>query len=227
MLSVKPGKKLNNKYVSDYVLFDLETTGTSCKTDEVIEISALKVRNGSITDEFSMLVNPGRPIPYFATEVNGITDDMVADAPSFDVALKEFLDFAGDMILVGHNIHTFDMKFIWRDAKKYFGKTIGNDYIDTLPLARMYLPELEHYKLTDLAYHYGINSGGAHRALFDCRMNQEIFERLGEEIRHPSEAAQKIRKCPRCGSELKLRNGKYGEFWGCSGYPDCKFTQNK
>ena len=57
-------------------------------------------------------------------------------------------------------------------------------------------------------------------------MNQQIFERLGEEMKNPSEAAKKVKKCPRCGSPLKLRNGKFGEFWGCTGYPDCKYTQN-
>lgn len=225
MLSNRSGKKLND-YVSDYVIFDLETTGTSCTTDEVVEISAIKVVDGKVEEEFSTLVNPQMPIPYWATEVNGITDAMVADSPTFDVALSDFLEFIGDMILVGHNIHTFDMKFICRDAQKYFGKTIGNDYVDTLPIARLYLPQLGHHTLSDLADYYGISSDGAHRALFDCRMNQQIFERLGEEMKNPSEEAKKVKKCPRCGNPLKLRNGKFGEFWGCTGYPDCKYTQN-
>lgn len=225
MLSNKSGKKLND-YVSDYVIFDLETTGTSCTTDEVVEISAIKVVDGKVVEEFSTLVNPQMPIPYWATEVNGITDTMVADSPTFDVALRDFLEFVGDMILVGHNIHTFDMKFICRDAQKYFGKTIGNDYVDTLPIARLYLPQLGHHTLSDLADYYGISFDGAHRALFDCRMNQQIFERLGEEMKNPSEEAKKVKKCPRCGNLLKLRNGKFGEFWGCTGYPDCKYTQN-
>jgi DNA polymerase III epsilon subunit family exonuclease len=225
MLSNRSGKKLND-YVSDYVIFDLETTGTSCTTDEVVEISAIKVVDGKGVEEFSTLVNPQMPIPYWATEVNGITDAMVADSPTFDVALSDFLEFIGDMILVGHNIHTFDMKFICRDAQKYFGKTIGNDYVDTLPIARLYLPQLGHHTLSDLADYYGISSDGAHRALFDCRMNQQIFERLGEEMKNPSEEAKKVKKCPRCGNPLKLRNGKFGEFWGCTGYPDCKYTQN-
>lgn len=225
MLSNKTGKRLN-QYIPNYVLFDLETTGTSCTTDEVVEISAIKVMNGSVVEEFSTLVNPQMPIPYWATEVNGITDAMVADSPTFDVALKDFLEFVGDMPLVGHNIHTFDMKFICRDAQKYFSKTIGNDYVDTLPIARLYLPQLGHHTLSDLADYYGISSDGAHRALFDCRMNQQIFERLGEEMKNPSEEAKKVKKCPRCGNPLKLRNGKFGEFWGCTGYPDCKYTQN-
>ena len=225
MLSNKPGKKLN-KYVPDYVIFDLETTGTSSANDAVIEISAVKVSNGRVVDEFTTLVNPERPIPYYASDVNGIYDDMVAEAPIFKVALEEFLEFAGDNVLVGHNIHTFDMKFICRDALVYWGKTIGNDYIDTLTLARTYLPELSTHKLVDLAYHYGISQEGAHRALNDCRMNQQVFERLGQEINNPSAAAKAVPKCPKCGSILKKRNGKFGEFWGCTSYPDCKFTKN-
>jgi DNA polymerase III epsilon subunit family exonuclease len=213
--------------VQDYVVFDLETTGISCISDEVVEISAVKVLKGEVTEEFSTLVNPGRPIPFRATEVNGITNEMVKDAPDFESALKDFLDFIGDMILVGHNIHSFDMKFICRDAQKYFGQTIGNDYIDTLPLARRYLPGLGHYTLSDLADHYGIEKDGAHRALFDCHMNREIYEHLGEEIRHPSEEAQQVRICPVCGNGMKLRTGRYGEFWGCMSFPNCRHTEKK
>lgn len=225
MLSQNKGKKLN-KYVKDYVVFDLETTGTSCTCDEVVEISAIKVQDGQVVEEFSTLVNPQMPIPFWATDVNGITDKMVANAPTFDKALADFLAFAGDMILVGHNIHTFDMKFVCRDAVKFFGKTIGNDYIDTLPLARMYLPQLGHHTLTDLARYYGIKTSGAHRALNDCRMNQQIFERLAEEMQNPSDEAKKVKKCPRCGSPLKLRSGRFGEFWGCTSYPNCKYTKD-
>lgn len=101
----------------------------------------------------------------------------------------------------GHNIHTFDMKFIYRDAEKYWGKTIGNDYIDTLQIARAYLPQLSTHKLTALAEYYDINPDGAHRALNDCRMNQQIFECLAKEMKNPSEAAKAVQKCPRCGKE--------------------------
>ena len=225
MYDVKLGKKLNT-YTSDYVIFDLETTGTSCQSDEVVEISAVKVVSGEIVDEFSTLVNPGMPIPYYASEVNGITDDMVADSPTFEGVLRNFLEFVGDAVLVGHNIHTFDMKFIQRDAQRYFGKSIGNDYIDTLQLARTYLPQLRHHRLVDLADYYGIDAEGAHRALNDCRMTQQVFEKLRLEMENPSDAAKKVKKCPRCGNILRKRSGMYGEFWGCMSYPECKYTEN-
>ena len=179
---------LINKYTPDYVIFDLETTGISPNYDEVIEISALKVKGGEVVDEFNTLVNPGRKIPFGATKVNGITNAMVAEAPAFSHVLAEFLDFAEDLVLVGHNIARFDMKFIWRDAEQYFGEIPQNNYVDTLQVARKHLPKMEHHRLVDLAEHYGISSEGAHRALNDCYMNQKVYECMVAEMR---EAHQK------------------------------------
>lgn len=223
MLSDKPGKKIN-KYVSDYVVFDLETTGISTAFDAVVEISAVKVKNGVAVEEFGTLVNPERPMPVSASLVNGITDEMLKDAPVFKDVLADFLEFAGDSVLVGHNIHTFDMKFIYRDSKEFYGRIPDNDYIDTLTLARQYISGLTHYRLVDLAEHYGISPEGAHRALNDCYMNQRVFEALGKEIQNVD--ISKFRKCPRCGQILKKRSGRFGEFWGCVGYPECRYTEN-
>lgn len=179
---------LINKYTPNYVIFDLETTGISPNYDEVIEISALKVKGGEVVDEFNTLVNPGRKIPFGATKVNGITNAMVAEAPAFSHVLAEFLDFAEGLVLVGHNIARFDMKFIWRDAEQYFGEIPQNNYVDTLQVARKHLPRMEHHRLVDLAEHYGISSEGAHRALNDCYMNQKVYECMVAEMR---EAHQK------------------------------------
>lgn len=250
MLGNIEGKQLY-KYTADYVLFDLETTGISCNTDKVIEISALKVRNGRIAEEFSELVNPGMPIPYAASRVNNITDRMVNDAPHFDQVLERFLDFAGDDVLVGHNICTFDMKFIYRDCERYFGKTISNDYIDTLRLAKVIFPDWKHRRLSDLAEYYGISTDGAHRALADCKMNQQVFEHMGKELSMQSvghstdhgmeqnmgHSAEKIAEqnvendnpikiCPECNMPMQKRNGRYGQFWGCTGFPRCRHTEN-
>lgn len=225
MLGNKRGRRLEID-AKDYVVFDLETTGISPSCDEVIEISGIQVRNGKVTDEFTSLVNPGRPIPYGASRVNGITDDMVAGAPPFVNVLKSFLEFAGDDILVGHNIHSFDMLFLFRDAKRFWGQVPGNDYIDTLSMARKYLPQLAHHRLVDLAAFYGISAEGAHRALNDCRMNQRVFECLAKEITVSAGGSEKQRLCPRCGQILKLRSGRFGQFWGCSGYPGCRYTEN-
>lgn len=212
------GKRLV-KYVPDYVVFDLETTGMSPAADEIIEISAVRVKEREIVDTFSTLVNPGRPIPWQATAVNGITDEMVRSAPEIAEALADFLAFIGDFVLVGHNIHSFDLKFIYEKAEKLFGKTVGNDYIDTLYMARQCLPGLSHHKLVDVASYFHISVEGAHRALNDCIMNLKCYEKLAklqEDI--------DIELCPRCGGEMKRRNGKFGEFLGCSNFPNCRYT---
>lgn len=224
MLGNTKGKRLD-KYVEDYVIFDLETTGISCITDKVVEISAVKVLKNKVVDKFSTLVNPEMKIPFRASQVNHITDDMVKNAPVFKQALDDFNVFAGDMVLAGHNIHTFDMKFIQRDAKAFWGKVFTNNYIDTLVLARQRLPQLTNYKLTDLAKHYGISVAGAHRALADCVMNQQVLEKLGKESGFLAAEANG-KKCPKCGRLMKRRNGRFGEFWGCSGYPNCRHTEN-
>ena len=117
------------------------------------------------------------------------------------------------------------MKFIQRDAKRYWGRIFANDYIDTLTVARQCLPQLSNHKLTSLASHYHIATGGAHRALADCSMNQKVFERLGGELKSPA-GKKKMKTCPRCGQMLRKRSGKFGEFWGCSGYPGCRYTEN-
>lgn len=227
MLGKNRGKQICH-YVPDYVLFDLETTGISSNYDEVIEISAVKVRKEKIVDEFSELVNPGRPIPWAASRVNNITDEMVATAPDFGQVLSEFITFIGDDVLVGHNIHSFDMKFIYRDCEKYFSQTLTNDYVDTLKIAKIVFPEWKHRRLEDLARHYGISTVGAHRALADCRMNQQVFELMAQENNTTgmSMVDSAVKICPDCGQQMKKRNGRYGEFWGCTGYPVCKHTEN-
>lgn len=221
MLGKTKGKQLC-QYVPDYVLYDLETTGTSGNYDEIIEISAVKVRNGKIVEEFSELVNPKRSIPARASMVNHIYDEMVKDAPTFEEILPKFLQFIGEDILVGHNINSFDMKFLYRDCEKYFGQTLTNDFVDTLKIAKSVFPDWKHRRLSDLAEYYGISTSGAHRALADCKMNQQVFERMAHE--DEKKADQKL--CPKCNLPMKVRNGRFGEFWGCSGYPDCRYTED-
>lgn len=220
--------KLLNEYIEDYVVFDLETTGVSPYNDEVIEISAVKARKGKVVEEFSELVNPKRTIPFAASRVNNITDDMVSDAPFFDEVLRHFLKFVGEDVLVGHNIQSFDMKFIYRDCERYFHQLITNDYVDTLILAKRCFPEWRHRRLGDLADYYGISTQGAHRALVDCRMNQRVFELLGKEMNTEKKKTldSNVKTCPLCNLPLKKRNGRYGEFWGCTGFPNCRYTEN-
>ena len=220
--------KLLNEYIEDYVVIDLETTGVSPYNDEVIEISAVKARKGKVVEEFSELVNPQRTIPFAASRVNNITDDMVSDAPFFDEVLRHFLKFVGEDVLVGHNIQSFDMKFIYRDCERYFHQLITNNYVDTFILAKRCFPEWRHRRLGDLADYYGISTQGAHRALADCRMNQRVFELLGKEMNTEKKKTldSNVKTCPLCNLPLKKRNGRYGEFWGCTGFPNCRYTEN-
>lgn len=225
MIERNKGKRLN-RYVSDYVVFDLETTGINPEKDVIIEISAIKVRNHEIAEQFSTLVNPKRPIPPQATAVNGITNEMVSDAPDLKSVIEDFLSFIGESILVGHNIHTFDMNFVYDAALTFLGKEIKNDYVDTLYMAKKYLRELSHHRLVDVAAHFRIETEGAHRALVDCMMNQRCYEELGKlmEKAMPGETADLY--CPSCGNEMVLRKGKFGMFYGCSRFPGCRYTRN-
>lgn len=218
------GRQLG-RYLSDYVVFDLETTGVNIHRDTIIEISAVKVENGRVAGEFTSLVNPHRHIPEGASAINHITDDMVKDAPDLKEAVSAFLDFAGDSVLVGHNIHNFDINFIYDAAWELLGKEIGNDYVDTLFLARKCLPQLEHHTLRDVSSYFGIDTEGAHRALQDCRMTQECYERLGG-LLQDAPAVSEGPLCPLCGRELRKRKGRFGEFYGCSGFPHCRYTRN-
>ncbi|MBQ8412901.1 MAG: topoisomerase DNA-binding C4 zinc finger domain-containing protein [Lachnospiraceae bacterium] len=220
MLGNKRGNKLT-EYIPDYVVFDLETTGISPYNDSIIEISGVKVKAGKVVDTFSTLVNPRRAIPYGATAVNGITDDMVEGESYIEEVLPVFNAFVEDFVLVGHNIACFDMKFIWKAAEELLGQTFTNDYIDTLPMARKRLPQLSHHRLVDLAEYYELSTEGAHRALNDCIMNQKCYEFLQQEyVKNPP------KRCPHCGGELKRRNGRYGEFYGCLEFPKCRYTEN-
>lgn len=226
------GKRLH-AYAENYVVFDLETTGLSPARDEIIEISGIKVQNGTVEGEFSTLVNPNMPIPRAASRVNGITDEMVKNAPPLAEALAAFLDFAGEAVLVGHNIHSFDLPFVYAGAAKALDRQITNNYVDTLYLAKSCLPQLKHYKLTDLSEHFGFATEGAHRALADCRMNQKCYEALlkiqkerQKERLHMESREQQDACCPECGCVLVKRSGRFGMFWGCSGFPACRYTKN-
>lgn len=221
----KRGNRLSG-YRPDYVVFDLETTGLSPEMDAIIEISAVKVKKGNVEDKFSTLVNPQRRIPTAASQVNGITDKMVADAPELKEVMEKFLSFIGNEVLVGHNIHSFDMKFLNRAMETLYGKTLGNDYIDTLLMARSCLTELTHHRLVDLAAYFHISTEGAHRALNDCMINQKCYEEMGKRMKEADFQDSDTEVCPRCKGQLVKRNGRYGPFYGCSNYPKCRYTRN-
>ena len=216
------------KNENDLIVVDLEMTGLQVKTDRILEIGAVRIHEDQITDSFQTFVNPHRRLEERIIELTGITDDMVADAPEFEEVLPLFLAFIGNDILVGHNIAAFDMKFLYRDFEKYMGLILPNDFVDTLRLAKNVFPDWKHRRLGDLANYYGISTAGAHRALTDCKMNQKVFELLGKELsgEGTADARQNVKTCPKCGMTMVKRKGKFGEFWGCKGFPDCRYTEN-
>jgi len=160
------------------VVFDLETTGLHKSSDKIIEIGAVKIENGKITQSFATLINPQSHIPESATIHNGITDEMVKDAPVIEQVLPDFLLFTQDAILLGHNSEHFDFPFISTVAEQY-NIYFDNPRQDTMLLAQKYL-KLKNYKLATIAGHYNIQNETAHRGLSDAIATAKVFMQLAK-----------------------------------------------
>ncbi len=160
-----------------YIVFDVETTGLSAVYDTVIELAAVRVRGGEIIDRFERFANPHHPLSSTTTELTGITDDMVKDAPEVADVMKEFIEFIGDAILVAHNA-SFDMGFFYESCKKAGIETVNYPAIDTLELARMLYPDLRNHRLNTLAKKFGIELTQHHRAIYDTEATAHLFVRL-------------------------------------------------
>lgn len=180
----------------DYIIIDIETTGLDPTFDEIIEISALKVKNGNIIDSFDKLVKPkkiicmndddesddfvinnGEKIQYiddFISSLTGITNQMLDKAQEIEVILPEFEKFIGNEILIGHNVN-FDINFLYDNFMTYLSKPLINDFIDTLRISRKLLPNLKHHRLDDLLNYFNLEKRVEHRALNDCKLTNEIY----------------------------------------------------
>ena len=163
------GQNLNDTYV----VFDLETTGFSSKNDKIIEIGAVKIKNGEIIGNFSEFVNPKRPIPYKIIELTGINDDMVRNAETIEEILPKFLEFIGDSVVVAHNA-SFDCSFISKNCND-LGLTFEPTIVDTVPLCRFLYPELKSVKLNIVAKHLGVKLESHHRAVDDAKATGDIL----------------------------------------------------
>ena len=164
-----------------YVVFDLETTGFSPIKDKIIEIGAVKVEHGEITDKFSTFVNPKVPIPFQITQLTSITDQMVIGAPDIETVLPQFLEFIGDAALVAHNA-SFDVSFIEQNCRY---QDIQPDFtsVDTVAMARILLPTLSKYKLNVVANALHISLENHHRAVDDAGATAEIFVKFVEMLK--------------------------------------------
>ena len=164
----------------EYVSLDLETTGLEPKKDRIIEIGAVKIRDGQIQETYATLVDPQTKIPERITELTGISSRMVEGKPFGQEAVKGLLDFCGELPLLGHNI-MFDYSFV-----KHSAVNMGMDFekkgMDTLKLARNLLPDLESKSLQNLRQYYHLPQEEAHRALEDALTTFRLYERLREEF---------------------------------------------
>lgn len=171
------GQNLND-FPCNYTVIDIETTGLSSYKNEIIEISALKVRNDEIISKFSSLIKPEKPIGDFITKLTGITNEMTAEAPKIVDVLPEFMEFVAEDCIMGHNVN-FDINFIYDNLIRHLNRSITNDYVDTMQLARKHC-KFKSNSLSNLAKQFNISAEGHHRALNDCIMTFEIYKKIKE-----------------------------------------------
>lgn len=173
-----------------FVVVDIETTGLNPATERIIEIGAVRVRENQIEETFDVLVNPGRALSSFIVELTGITDEMLAEAADTKTALSQFMEFAGEDVLLGHHI-SFDYSFLKKNIVNAGGsfERLG---IDTLKIARAVLPDLEKRSLEYLCEYYNIHNAHAHRACDDAQATAELYLRLKEEFYGKSEETDKL-----------------------------------
>jgi DNA polymerase III epsilon subunit family exonuclease len=161
----------------EYVVVDTETTGLDTDRDHIVQIGAVRIVGGEVRegDRFARLVNPGRAIPQDSTRFHGITDEMVADAPAIEEALAEFADYAGNAVLIGHNI-AFDLSILSRAGK------IENPMLDTMLLSIGAFPRRLDHTLDALADHFEEPVRERHNALGDAELTARLFLRLLPEL---------------------------------------------
>ena len=184
-----------------YVVFDIETTGFSAENDRIIEIGAVRVEQGEITDKFSVFVNPRTPIPFEIEKLTGINDEMVMNEPTIEEILPKFLEFCKGAVMVAHNAG-FDMSFIRKNSER---QDLPCEFtvVDTVPLARLLLPQLNRYKLDTVAKALNISLENHHRAvdvykrqLLHVIADAHIYDRhvdiIKELIARPEHPAPKV-----------------------------------
>lgn len=169
-------------FPKDYVMVDIETTGLKSYEDEILELSAIRMRNHEVERTFSTLIQPTRPIDRFITNLTGITNEMVIDAPTIDQVLPTFLDFLRQDTILGYNVQ-FDLGFIYDTSMKLYNYPVKNDYLDVLKIARKLVRATPNHKLGTIAQFYNVSYQGAHRGLTDCYITVEVYKNLFEDAK--------------------------------------------
>lgn len=164
-------KENETKNSNIFVAIDVETTGLSPFTNELIEISAIKYDRNQKIDTYTTLIKPKVRIPYYITNITGITNEMVKNAPQVEEVMPNLIKFIGNSKIVAHNAN-FDYKFIQNYSNNAFSK---NTLIDTVQLGRKMYPNLPNHKLGTIAKHIGITEDSFHRAEFDCECCAKIY----------------------------------------------------
>ncbi|OGU83843.1 MAG: hypothetical protein A2499_15875 [Stygiobacter sp. RIFOXYC12_FULL_38_8] len=184
MLWMKTSKKIASIPFeeAEFCVFDFETTGTSARTDKVIEIGMARIRKGKIADTFSTFINPGRPVPYYITNITGIKTEDVQDAPYFDEVYSKIKEFIGDSVLVAHNLG-FDISFLRNECFAAELEMVPNAAICTLKLARKVFPALPSKSLGNIVKHLKIRHRGVHRGLGDATATGKVLLKMFTTLR--------------------------------------------
>jgi len=172
-----------SEYPENYTIIDIETTGLSPDRNSIIELSAIKVRDNKIVDEFTELVKPADNINRFISNLTGITNDMVKNAGTIDTVLPKYIDFISSDVVMGHNVK-FDIRFISKNMDRCMNDTFKNESYDTMKLSRRYCTELTSHKLSTLADYFNIDSTGHHRGLKDCEMTYHVYQNIKNIIKN-------------------------------------------
>lgn len=162
--------------IDSYIAIDLETTGLEAKLEKITEIAALKVIDGAVTERLVTLINPMRRLGERITELTGITDQMVADAPVIEDVIEDVIKFCGDLPLLGHHI-IFDYGFLKRAAVNR-SLAFEKDGIDTLTLCRTFMPTDVKRNLSSACAYYRIPQSGAHRGEADAEAAHLLYQKL-------------------------------------------------
>jgi DNA polymerase-3 subunit epsilon len=194
---------------AEFSVIDVETTGLSAKTNRVIEVGLVKVRNYKIVERYESLINPGSYLPGFITQLTGITDDDVANAPFFSDIVEDLKDFIGDTIICGHNL-SFDSSFIKYEFLRNGEEPLYNEQFCTLKLARRIFPDLRSKSLTSITKHLKLRNKSPHRALGDAEVTARALIKMIKQLKKESKVETidellKFQKSSIAGKTLKIK----------------------